>query len=204
MFGNNPVSAGIRYFFTPGIRRQLEREIYAQLEKYLDTGLPLSHVDGHLNIHMHPAVLAILLRGAARFGIRAVRLPREPLGISLRLDQRSLPRKVVESATFKTLSAYAGPRLTAQRLGHPDWMFGLHQSGHVTESYLLGVLQTLRPGVTEIYTHASHVDVEARRWRPADYECEAELAALTSPRVRAALQSADIERVSYRDLALPA
>ena len=79
-------------------------------------------------------------------------------------------------------------------------MFGLHQSGHVTEPYLLGVIESLAPGVTEIYSHASFVDAEARRWRPADYECEAELAALTSPRVRAVLSERQIERISYRAL----
>jgi len=201
MFAGSSVASGLRYFFTPGIRAQLEREICAQLEKYLGTGLPLSHVDGHLNIHMHPTVLGILLRVAERYGIRALRVPREPLGISLGLDRRARLRKTVESATFKALAAYATPRLAARGIRSPDTMFGLHQSGHMTEDYVLGVIAALPPGVTEIYSHASVVDAEARRWRPAEYECEAELAALTSPHVRAALDVAGAERISYRDLA---
>jgi hopanoid biosynthesis associated protein HpnK len=200
MFRNDPVAVGIRYFFTPGIHVQLEREIGAQLEKYLRTGLPLSHVDGHLNIHMHPTVLGILVRVAERYGIRAMRLPREPLDISLRLDRRDRSRKIAESLTFRRLAAFAARRLQARGIRYPDQMFGLHQSGHVTEPYLLGVIEALAPGVTEIYSHASITDTEARRWRPADYECEAELAALTSPRVRAALSQQQIERTSYRAL----
>lgn len=200
MFGSNPLGAGLRYFFTPGIRAQIEREVRAQLEKYLSTGLPLSHVDGHLNIHMHPTVLAILLRLASRYDIRAMRLPREGLGISLRLDSRARLRKLIEAATFRNLARYAQPRLAAQGIRYPDQMFGLHQSGHVTERYLLGVLQALPSGVTEIYCHAAVVDAEARRWRPPDYESAAELAALTSSRVRAALDAAGIKRISYRDL----
>jgi len=201
MFRNQPVLNGLRYFFTPGMRAQLEREIRAQLEKYLSSGLPLSHVDGHLNIHMHPTVLAILLELAPRYGIRALRLPREPLGISLRLDRRQRVRKVMEAVTFRCLVHWALPRLAAHGIRHPDQMFGLHQSGHVTEPYLLGVLAALPPGVTEIYSHASNVDADAARWRPADYESEAELAALVSPRVRDALASAQIGRISYRTLA---
>jgi len=46
----------------------------------------------------------------------------------------------------------------------------------------------------------SLIDAEARRWRPADYECEGELAALTSPRVRAALSEQQIALTSYRSL----
>jgi hopanoid biosynthesis associated protein HpnK len=201
MFRTNPVAVGFRYFFTPGIHVQLEREICAQLEKYLNTGLPLSHVDGHLNIHVHPTVLNILVRVAERYRIRALRLPREPLAISLRLDGRERPRKIAESLAFRRLTAFAAPRLIAHGIRSPDQMFGLHQSGHVTEPYLLGVIDALAPGVTEIYSHASLVDAEARRWRPADYECEGELAALTSVRVREALQARSIERTSYRALA---
>ncbi len=201
MFGNNAVLGGMRYFFTPGIRTQIEREIRAQLQKFLGTGVPLSHVDGHVNIHMHPSVLAILLRLAPDYGIRAVRWPREPLRISLGLDRRFLARKLIEAVTFRCLTAYARPRLAAHGIRHPDQMFGLHQSGHVTEPYLLGVLHALPPGVTEVYSHAAVVDAEARRWRPADYESEAELAALTSPRVRQAVATEGIAPLSYRELA---
>jgi len=201
MFRNQPVLNGFRYFFTPGVRVQLEREIRAQLERYLSTGLQLSHVDGHLNIHMHPTVLAVLLKVAPEYGIRALRLPREPLDISLRLDGRQRVRKVMEAVTFRALVRWAMPRLTAHGMRHPDQMFGLHQSGHMTEPYLLGVLEALPPGVTEIYCHASKVDAEAARWRPTDYESEAELAALTSPRVGAALAAAQVVRISYRTLA---
>jgi len=200
MFRNQPVLNGMRYFFTPGIRAQLRHEVCAQLDKYLETGLPLSHVDGHLNIHMHPTVLAILLDVAPQYGVHAVRLPREPLGISLRLDGRERVRKVMEAVTFRALVRWALPRLAAHGMRHPDQMFGLHESGHVTEPYLLGLLASLPPGVTEIYSHASHVDAEAARWRPANYESEAELAALMSPRVRDRLAAAAIDRISYRTL----
>lgn len=204
MFRDNPVLNGVRYFFTPGIRAQLEQEVRAQLQQFHRTGLPLSHVDGHLNIHMHPTVLGILLRLASEYGIRAVRLPREPLHISLRLDGRARLRKSVESFVFRCLVRYAEPRLARYGLRHPDQMFGLHQSGHVTEEYLLGVVAAVPPGVTEIYCHAGMPDAEARRWRPADYESERELQALTSPRVGAAIAAAGIERITYRELAFSA
>jgi hopanoid biosynthesis associated protein HpnK len=200
MFRNNAPAAGFRYFFAPGLRQQIEREISAQLEKYLSTGLPLSHVDGHLNIHMHPSVLAILLKLASRYGIRAMRLPREPWRVSLRLDRHEPRRKLLEALIFRNLTRYARSRLAAHGIRHPDQMFGLHQSGHITEPYLLGVLQRLPAGITEVYGHPAIADAEARRWRPADYESNAEVEAFTSARVREALRAADIELVSYGDL----
>lgn len=200
-FSDRAELSGLRYFFTPGVRAQIRREVIAQLDKFLVTGLPLSHVDGHLTIHMHPVVLDILLDLRDRYGIRAVRLPREPLAAALRHDRRHLPRKLFEAISFTALSRWALPRLARAGVRHPDRMFGLHQTGHVSEDYLLRVLAELPPGVNEFYCHPALVDDEARRWRPADYESEQELAALTSPRVRAAIERAGIVRISYRDLA---
>jgi hopanoid biosynthesis associated protein HpnK len=200
LFGNLPVVAGMRYFFTPGVRAQLRREIVAQLDKFRATGLPLSHVDGHLTIHMHPVVLDILLDVRARYGIRAVRLPREPLAPALRYDGRHLPRKLFEALAFESLSRWALPRLRRAGVHHPDRMFGLHQTGHVSDDYLLSVLADLPPGVSEIYCHPAVVDEEARRWRPADYQSEREVEALTSPRVRAAIEQGGIELITYRNL----
>lgn len=199
-FGDHPTWAGLRYFFTPGVRAQLRREIRAQLEAFRATGLPLSHVDGHLTIHLHPAVLGILVEAAATYGIRAVRLPRDPLGPALRYDRRHAGRKLFEATAFTLLSRFARRRLAAAGIRHADTVFGLHQTGHVTENYLLDLLPRLRPGVTEIYCHAGVPDDESRRWRPANYEDEAELAALCSPRVRAALAAAGVELIGYQGL----
>lgn len=197
MFRNHPVGVGLRYFFTPGLRAQLQREVRAQLQRFRATGLQLSHVDGHLNIHMHPTVLGILLELAEEIGIRALRLPREPLDISLAVDGSARLRKTVESITFARLAAYAAPRIAARGLRVVDQVFGLHHSGHMTEPHLLGLIERLPPGVTEIYTHASFVDEEAQSWRPSTYECEGELAALTSSRVREALEAARVQCFSY-------
>lgn len=201
LFGNNAPWTGLRYFVTPGAGAQLRREITAQLDKFMSTGLPLSHVDGHMTIHMHPSVLDVLLEVAPRYGIRAVRLAREPLAPALRFDRRHLARKAFEATAFAGLSNYARPRLAAAGIRHPDHMFGMHQSGHVSEAYLLDLVPRLEPGVTEVYCHAGLWDDEARRWRPADYDPEGELAAVTSPRVRAALAEAGITLTSYGDLA---
>lgn len=199
-FSEHPVATGIRYFFRSTLHPLLEREIRAQVEKFLATGLELSHIDGHLNIHMHPTVLGILLRIAPEYGIRAIRLPREPLRLSLRADSREPFRKVAESLTFRALCRYAQPRLDAAGVSYADQIFGLHHSGHMTEPYLRFLLEHLPEGVTELYTHASLVDAEAARWRPASYECEAELAALLSPALRQRLQALGIGRISYREL----
>ena len=65
----------------------------------------------------------------------------------------------------------------------------------MTEDRLLRLLPNLPDGVNELYFHpAASRDAVIARLMP-DYEHEAELAALLSPRVRAALGS--IERITY-------
>ncbi|MBI4514671.1 MAG: hopanoid biosynthesis-associated protein HpnK [Deltaproteobacteria bacterium] len=199
-FRTQPIRAALGYFFKLGVRQQVRREVCAQIEKFLAAGLTLSHVDGHVNIHLHPTILNLLVALSAQYGIRAVRLTREPLVTALRLDRRHAARKLAEGLTFNALSAYARPRLAAQGVRHPDRLFGLHQSGHLTEAYLLRLLPRLAPGVTELYCHPALLDAEARRWRPANYESEAELAALTSPRVAARIRDLGIDRITYRQL----
>jgi chitin disaccharide deacetylase len=199
-FANAPIASGLRYFFQPGVRRQLETEIRAQLEKFRASGLELSHVDGHLNVHMHPAVLPILLDLAPAMDIGAVRLSREPLLAALRFDRRHLLRKSFEATVFHALSAHAIDKLDARSIGYPRRMYGLHQTGHVTEEYLLHVIARLPDGVSEIYCHAGVVDDEAARWRPADYRSDEELRALTSARVRESLRDNEVELTSYRHL----
>jgi hopanoid biosynthesis associated protein HpnK len=199
-FRVHPIRTALGYFLTPGVRVQLEHEITAQIEKFLAGGLALSHIDGHLNLHMHPTVLKIILSLAPRYGVRALRLTREPLARALRLDHRRFARKLAEGISFNALGLYARRRLAGAGIRHPDRVFGLHQTGHVTESYLSRLLPRLGTGVTEIYSHPARLDAEARRWRPPDYDSEGELAALTSPQLTELIRTSGIERISYRAL----
>ena len=79
-FTNQPVVAGMRYFFGLGLQAQVRREVLAQFERFQATGLALDHVNGHLNFHLHPGVFRVLLDEA------------EALGMTL--DQHQLREKV--------------------------------------------------------------------------------------------------------------
>lgn len=203
-FRDDPVLNGVRYalaWCTAAGRRQLEREITAQLEAFAATGLPLAHVDGHCNMHLHPMVVPILVALAPRFGIRAMRLSRESLGAALRWDRRHAARKIAENRVFHALSAFAAPRLRAAGIATSERVYGMHQTGHVDEAYLLALVQALPPGVSEVYCHpAERQPPSMARWQRG-YDHEGEVAGLVSPRVRAAVAAAGVELISYHDLA---
>ena len=202
-FRDSPIPTALgyawRYLFAAG-RAQLRREVEAQLETFGATGLRLAHVDGHLNMHLHPMVLPLLLELAPRHGIRAIRLPREDLGVALRHDRRNLARKVFEGAVFRALRVWAAPRLRAAGIATADRVYGMHQTGHVDERYVLALVPRLPPGVSELYCHPSEgVAPAMARYQPG-YDHAGELAALTSPRVRAALRETEVELASHAGL----
>jgi hopanoid biosynthesis associated protein HpnK len=199
-FPEQPVLAGFRHAWAWCRRRgraELAREVEAQLAAFAATGLPLGHVDGHLNMHLHPMVLPTLIALAPRYGIRAMRLTRDDLGFALAHDPRHGLRKRTESLVFRALGAYATPRLRAAGILVPQRVFGLHATGHVDEAYLLALLPRLRTGVNELYCHPAAGDPVTEQ---AGYDHAGELGALTSPRVRAALSAAGVRLASYRAL----
>src|SRR5579864_183500 len=69
-----PVRLGMKYAFSRRARRELAAEVAAQFERFAATGLPLSHVDGHQHMHMHPVVFDLLLPLGTKFGAGRVRI----------------------------------------------------------------------------------------------------------------------------------
>jgi len=197
-FPNNPVAMGMKLFFDPTIRMQLRNEIDAQIQKIKQAGIPLTHIDGHLNIQMHPTVFALLAELMQRYGITSFRTTRERLFENLRHDRSRLLGKSVERFIFGILSSHAGPTLKYHGITTAVEVKGVLNSGRMTEDYLLAILDRLRVGTSEVYFLPGCLpDAEITRRMP-DYRHEQELAALLSPKVRERLQQLEITLVNYR------
>lgn len=197
-FPDNPVSVGMKLFFDPTIRMQLRKEIEAQILKIKQAGIPLSHVDGHLNIQMHPTVFSVLSGLMARYEITSFRTTRERLFQNLRLDRSRMIGKSAERIIFGALAGHAAPALKYQGITTAVEVKGVLNSGQMTEEYLLSVLENLQEGTTEIYFHPGCLPDEEISRRMPDYKHEQELAALLSPRVRERLQQLGIALTNYR------
>lgn len=197
-FPDNPVNVGMRLFFDRSIRTQLRAEIEAQILKIKETGLPLSHIDGHLNIQMHPTVFELLQELMPLHGIRSFRITRERLRRNLAHDRNRMMGKAFERLIFGALSNHAEPELLRMNILCATEVKGLLNSGRMTETYLLAILEHLDPGLTEVYFHPGCLpDAEISRRMP-DYLHEEELRALTSPLIRKRLQELGISLCNYR------
>jgi hopanoid biosynthesis associated protein HpnK len=197
-FSDNPVAAGMRYFFDKGLYKQLQREIEAQIVKVLDAGIPLTHIDGHLNIHQHPTVFAFLTELMTRYGISSYRLSRERLFHNLAFDRERIMGKAVERVIFGSLAGNCRPQLDRLGIRYAGEVKGVLNSGRMTESYILSILDGLQDGLTEMYFHPGILpDAEITRRMP-DYRHEDELAAVMSPRIRQKMDELKIGLCNYR------
>ncbi len=193
----NPVLAGLRYYFDRSMRAKLAPELRAQVEKQLELVGYLNHIDGHLNFHVHPVLADILVELAVEYRVPCLRLPREPVTTTLALARDHAARKLAEAVIFRALSRRTRRLMRARGLKSADWLFGLHQSGHLTEDYVLGVIARLRDGTTELYFHPA---ADAGGTPPEPW-AQREVAILTSARVRDAIESRGIRLTTYRELA---
>ncbi len=200
------VRTGFRIFFSAAARRQLEQEIRAQFEAFRLTGIPLDHVDAHCHMHIHPTVFAMVLRIGHEFGMKAVRIPYEPLLPSWRASGATPGNFFIRLAwtvfLFPWLSIL---RRRARRAGLivNDAVFGMNDSGRMTTDRLLAVIEQLPDGVSEVYFHPAVTAWDEGDPATVEYERRAELEALTSDRVKQLLQTRGITCVAFADLDVP-
>lgn len=192
-FPNDPVLAGMRMFFIKPLHRQLRNEIAAQIDRFIATGLPLSHIDGHLNIHMHPTVFDLLCPLLAKYEISSFRLSRERLVAELRIAANRPFGKAIDAFIFNRLASRCSSELKIRRVARTAEVKGLLNSGRMTEEYLLKTLDSLQPGTTEIYLHPAEAD---NPQLPGYHQAD-ELAALLSDRVKEKLRSLGIILCNY-------
>jgi hopanoid biosynthesis associated protein HpnK len=196
-FLESPVIAGMRYFFNRKIRTRLRDEVRSQIDLHLKLAGYLNHIDGHLNFHVHPVLADMLLDLAAEYRVPCIRIPREPILTTLALAHDHFTRKLIEAVIFRALSRRTRRMFAARGIRTTDYLFGLHQSGNLTEDYVLGVIARLREGVTEIYFHPA-IDAGAT---PPSAEAQREVEILTGTRIRETLSANGVQITNFAELA---
>ena len=195
-FSNNPVAAGLKYYFSPAARRELQEELAAQFEKFRSTGLPLSHIDGHLHLHVHPVIFSAALELGQKYGCRRMRVPDEERALNLAFDRSGIVLKTIHSVLFDGLARYMKRKLRASQFSFAERVYGNLQSGRMSERYFLYALDNLRAVTNEVYFHPA-VYAEDRLLDAAERQCLVEYEALVSARVREQIKAQGIELTNY-------
>jgi hopanoid biosynthesis associated protein HpnK len=192
-FLNDPVKAGLTYQFNRAARRELALEIRAQLEKFQETGLLMSHLDGHLHLHVHPVVLGIIKDLASEFDLKVLRLPSEELKFTLAIDRSHFWTKLIWSQVFGQLRRYGERLFQCTKIIIPDKVYGLLATGRISEDYLLQLIPEIQTEIAEIYAHPDCSSLS----NPSG---PMELNTLLSHQVRDRIQSCGFELINFHTL----
>ena len=198
-FSNNPTAAGLKYFFSPRARRQLRRELAAQFDKFHSTGLTLSHIDGHLHLHVHPVIFNAALELGARYGARRMRVPAEERRLALDYDRAHSMRKTIHTVLFGGLARYMKRKLRKRGFTVPERVYGNLQSGAMSERYFLYALDNLTAGTNEIYFHPA-VYADEKLLNGDEHQCSIEFEALTSKGVKQRIEALGVKLINYFEI----
>lgn len=174
-------------------REEVALELDAQLRRARELGVAVDHLDGHQHLHVLPGIRPLVEALAAR-----EKLPLRWPDALPRMKWLRTPGPALKT-TLLTVLARTAPRAPqgVRRVSAG----GVFEAGRLDEAALLAALDALPSGDFELGCHPGegvpHVP-EDPAWR---YGWQAELAALTSPRVRARLDERGIQLHSYGTLA---
>ena len=192
-FRTDMARAGAAMFFFPKVRAQLAAEIEAQFAAFAATGLRLDHVNAHKHFHLHPTIAALIVKAAKAHGVKGARVPLEPQAVLGRIEPHKASGVVMLTAPFaRALRA----RFRRAGIAAPDSVFGLAWSGAMTAARLAGLIAHLPDGLSEIYMHPATGPYPGSA---PGYQYEAELAALTDPRMVAGLAAGGIKTGGFAD-----
>jgi chitin disaccharide deacetylase len=185
---------GLEICARPSLRAQVRAEIEAQFAAYRKTGLALDHVNAHKHFHLHPVVASEIIAIGPRYGMRALRVPREPAGVLAQVETGA----AADPIYFTPWARWLARRARRAGLRASDAVFGLAWSGAMSAARVEGLLRHLPAGSSEIYLHPAISDDFAdcaRGYRYVD-----EFAALTDESVVALARRADVILGGYCDL----
>ena len=114
------------------LRRQVEIEIRAQIEKYKAMGLTLNHIDGHRHVHLIPVIFQVVRKLAEEYGIPRIRTMNENIFYTVKYNKQNLQKNWFSHLTDGSLIKYILLRVLTWWNRHP------------TETYFYTMLWTCK------------------------------------------------------------
>lgn len=160
-----------RLLSDPRFFREVESEIDAQIRAFKNTGLELTHIDGHHHLHAIPELFPLILEKMGDYGIKTIRFSKE-------FDLIKYPPIRWTKAFFLEMKALLKER-------------GIRAASYFVTGWQPYDLNSIADGVTELMVHPG----TREDWRVTELET------LTSRPWMDAVKVNDIRLISFRDLA---
>lgn len=166
---------------------QVKAEWRAQIEKFLQSGLTIDHIDSHHHAaYMFESTLRILFDLAEEYDA-PIRHPFAGL-VMYEGDEQANVRRFATQLMERSLVRY------------PDCVNCDFYDETVNLETLLGIIESLPDGTTELMTHPALMDDELMATSTYNTMRVKELELLTDPRVRAKICECGVELITFRQL----
>jgi hopanoid biosynthesis associated protein HpnK len=178
---------------------EVERELRAQIEKVLRSGIQASHLDSEKHIHTIPPVFKIVLKLGKEYGIPRVRYIHEYC-FSFRLPQ------ILKSFWLSLSCSFMRKKIRESGIMRSDRFYGVCQSGQMTALRLKKILAHLDEGITEIMVHPGFLNqelggLEKQIGSYYIHKCrEKELEALLDGELKKIIESEKIDLINFSEL----
>jgi len=175
---------------------ELQAELRAQVESLRALGREPDHLDCHHFIHIYPPFFAVYVELAGEYGL-PVRLPFPPeeewgeAAASVSVAQ-GLPVDLLREIVRQDIGL-----VQAKGILHPDRFVQSFSGETLTLETLLGILEGLPEGISELITHPGFADEELLARSTYAKERERELELLCHPRAKERIGELGIELVNF-------
>ncbi len=172
----------------------IQRELAAQIEKVMATGLRPTHIDGHQHCHIYPALTKMIIALAKQYGLDAMRSVC-PAG---QWDTQ-YPAELTDDLTiFEKLGKQAHEAILSAGIRTTQGLLGLPQLHSLDTKALCTLLEELPDGTWELMTHPGYPYPHG-----SAFEGEqrlAELKALCSKEAKKVIEQQSIRLCTFGDL----
>jgi predicted glycoside hydrolase/deacetylase ChbG (UPF0249 family) len=173
----------------------IKTEFRSQMNRAAQSGARITNISSHEHIHMIPIVMKAFIEIAKEYKIPYIRLLRRE-----KVSPPLSPKKLYRLAVVSCFEGIMKMGLRKSGLHYTDNFMGFLDSGALTENVLIGMIKNLKEGVTELVAHPGFLGPEILDNYRFHINCEEELYALTSPKVKRLIAESGIKLVRFGDL----
>ena len=177
-------------------RAEIQAELAAQLEKVQRAGLHLTHFDSHQHLHHFPGIIGITLKLAKAANIPAMR------AADTKILDGSIESfgQIIGRLGLGSLSKFAAHSAHSKNILTPDHFSGIVAGESVNGRFLAKVIRNLGEGITEVMLHPGTKNATLQKYCAWEHDFEAELKAVTSPRILKLLKENEVDVVNFSAL----
>lgn len=173
--------------------KEAEQEMDAQVRKALNSGLKVTHLDGHKHIQAFPGITDIFIKLAKNYNIKKIRLPlNKVVHFRYLFSVQGMKHFLLNFYARKAKRKFrkAGIKTT-------DNFYGVLETGKLSVKALENILKKVK-GTSELMCHPGYFDPEIEDGLKNSREKE--LRAVTSTEIRRFAKKQGIKMISFGEL----